>query len=58
MKVLLGGKSIQTKPSASIGKGGEADVFNIGGGRALKIFKPPTHPDFDPEGTAFSRDYP
>lgn len=29
-----------------INKGGEADVFDIGNGLALKIFKPPDHPDY------------
>ncbi|MEK7130614.1 MAG: hypothetical protein AAB793_03095, partial [Patescibacteria group bacterium] len=30
-----------------ISKGGEAEVFDIGGGLALKIFKPPDHSDYD-----------
>ncbi len=34
-------------PAMSIGKGGEADVFDIGGGEAAKIFKPPDHPDYE-----------
>jgi len=46
MEVLVGGKRIRTNPSMSIGKGGEADIFNIGNGMALKLFKPPNHPDF------------
>ncbi len=45
----VGGRSIQATPSMAIGKGGEADVYDIGKGRALKIYKPPDHPDFDGE---------
>jgi len=29
-----------------IGSGGEAEVFDLGGGIALKRFKPPAHPDY------------
>jgi len=45
MYVYLDGKRINLNPSMSIGKGGEADVFEYKG-RAVKIFKPPDHPDF------------
>ncbi len=45
MDVLVNGKRIRLDPTQSIGKGGEADIFAIGGGTALKLFKPPTHPD-------------
>ncbi|WP_239651337.1 hypothetical protein [Neosynechococcus sphagnicola] len=34
------------KPQKAIGKGGEADVYDIGGGKALKVFKSPSHPDY------------
>lgn len=44
-EVLVAGKRIRVQPSQSIGKGGEADVYDIGGGVALKIFKAPSHPD-------------
>jgi H/ACA ribonucleoprotein complex subunit 3 len=45
-EVYLKGKAITLDPKRIIGSGGEADIFNIGGGYALKIFKPPTHPDY------------
>ena len=45
----MGGHSVRAAPSMAIGKGGEADVYDIGKGRALKIYKPPNHPDFDGE---------
>lgn len=47
MDVYVGGKRIHLDPKKSIGKGGEADVYDIGGGMALKCFKPPDHPDYD-----------
>ena len=46
MEYLIGRKRVRPDPQQAIGKGGEADVFNVGG-VALKIFKPPSHPDFD-----------
>lgn len=45
MEIYVKGKLI--KSVKFIGKGGEAEVFDIGGGAALKIFKPPDHPDYD-----------
>jgi hypothetical protein len=52
MHVFVGGRKIKLDPAASIGKGGEADVFDIGGGFALKLFKPPDHPDFEGDADA------
>lgn len=46
MEVYIRGRRIRPKPNQSIGKGGEADVFDIGAGKALKVFKPPNHPDY------------
>src|SRR5947209_18669848 len=46
MDVYLDGKRIALDPKKSIGKGGEADVYDIGRGRALKVFKSPDHPDY------------
>jgi H/ACA ribonucleoprotein complex subunit 3 len=46
MDIYISGKRIRLKASQSIGKGGEADVYNIGGGKAVKVFKPPDHPDY------------
>lgn len=44
--VYLEGKKLRLDPSRALGKGGEADVFDLGDGRALKLFKPPEHPDY------------
>lgn len=46
MDVYVEGKRIRLDPAQSCGKGGEADIFDIGGGKALKLFKPPNHPDY------------
>lgn len=45
-ELYLEGKRLRLDPSRALGKGGEADVFDLGDGRALKVFKPPEHPDF------------
>ncbi len=44
--VYLRRKRVRIDPSACLGKGGEADVFDLGGGTALKIWKTPEHPDY------------
>ncbi|UBF26615.1 hypothetical protein K9N68_00960 [Kovacikia minuta CCNUW1] len=46
MDVYVNGKKIRADPKRAIGKGGEADVFDIGQGKALKLFKQPHHPDY------------
>ncbi len=46
MDVYWRGKRLRLDPSRSLGKGGEAEVFDIGKGKALKLFKLPDHPDF------------
>jgi hypothetical protein len=46
MDVYLEGKKVRLDPTRALGKGGEADVFDLGDGRALKVFKPPEHPDY------------
>ncbi len=45
MEVYIGGKRIKISPAQSVAKGGEADIFKLQGGLALKLFKPPDHPD-------------
>lgn len=47
MEVYIEGKRVRIDPARSIGKGGEADVFDIGGGVAIKIFKSPNHLDLN-----------
>lgn len=46
MQINLEGNRITVTPKQSIGKGGEADVFLLTDGRALKIYKSPDHPDY------------
>lgn len=43
--VYLDGKRVSLSPSQAIGKGGEADVYDIGNGKVLKLFKDGKHPD-------------
>ncbi len=45
MQVYVRSKRISVAPTDSIGKGGEADVYRIPGGHALKVFKGENHPD-------------
>jgi H/ACA ribonucleoprotein complex subunit 3 len=47
MNVYLKGKKIKVNPSKSIGKGGEADIYDIGSGLVLKLFKQSDHPDLN-----------
>lgn len=44
--IELEGKRLRLDPSQAIGKGGEADIYDLGDGRAFKLFKTATHPDF------------
>jgi len=37
--------SMRLDPARALGKGGEAEVFEVAPGRAVKIFKAPDHPD-------------
>ncbi len=45
-EVLLGGRRLKLDPAKTLGTGGEADVYDIGSGLALKIYKGPDHPDY------------
>lgn len=47
MEVLLNGARTSLSPKKSIGKGGEADIYDIGRGKALKVYKMSDHPDYD-----------
>jgi len=47
MDIYVAGKLHRLSPSKSIGKGGEADVYDLGNGQVAKIYKQPDHPDFD-----------
>jgi len=45
MNVFVNGQRLHIAPHDAIGKGGEADIYAIGGNLALKLFKLPDHPD-------------
>ncbi|WP_017297534.1 hypothetical protein [Nodosilinea nodulosa] len=46
MDIYINGKKVRADPSRAIGKGGEADVFQLDSTTALKLFKPPNHADY------------
>ncbi|MCD4762019.1 hypothetical protein K8R32_03615 [bacterium] len=45
MEIKVRNRRVRVSPTQAIGKGSEADVYDIGQGIALKIFKTPGHPD-------------
>jgi H/ACA ribonucleoprotein complex subunit 3 len=52
--VYINGRRLQLSPNKVIGKGGEADIYNIGKGQVLKLYKQPNDPDYigNPEAQA------
>jgi len=40
------GRSISLSPSDKIGEGGEAEIFRFEADKAIKLYKPASHPDF------------
>jgi hypothetical protein len=44
--VWIDGARVALAASALLGQGGEAEVYDLGDGRAVKWWKPPDHPDF------------
>lgn len=43
--VVVDGQRVDVTRLAVLGQGGEADVYDLGDGRALKLYKRPDHPD-------------
>jgi H/ACA ribonucleoprotein complex subunit 3 len=43
----IDGARVQLAPAQLLGQGGEAEVYDLGDGRVLKWWKPPSHPDYD-----------
>jgi len=56
-RITVGNRSVDPGRLPAVGQGGEADVFDLGDGRALKLYKDADHPDFarDPAGAAAAR---
>jgi hypothetical protein len=52
--VWLEGARVALDPAALLGQGGEAEVYDLGDGRALKWWKPADHPDFAGDPAAAS----
>ena len=46
MDIYLNQKRIKLNPKAAIGKGGEADIYDLKNGKVLKLFKTADHPDY------------
>ncbi|MCE9575346.1 MAG: hypothetical protein K8W52_19500, partial [Deltaproteobacteria bacterium] len=45
MKVWIDDARVELAPTAVLGQGGEAEVYDLGDGRAAKLFKTAAHPD-------------
>jgi tRNA A-37 threonylcarbamoyl transferase component Bud32 len=45
--VWVDGERHKLEPSALLGQGGEAEVYDLGDGRVVKWWKPAEHPDFE-----------
>jgi len=45
--VWIDGAKVTLEAAALLGQGGEAEVYDLGGGRVCKWWKPADHPDFD-----------
>ncbi|MFN0251942.1 MAG: hypothetical protein ACKV2T_34015 [Kofleriaceae bacterium] len=45
--VWIDGERVKLEPSALLGQGGEAEVYDLGDSRVVKWWKPAEHPDFD-----------
>lgn len=58
MDVYINSKKIRADPKKAIGKGGEANVFQLDHTTALKLFKAPNHPDYqgNPQEQQVARD--
>lgn len=54
--LYLNGKPIKIDSTRLIGSGGEGDVWDIGNGVALKVFKTPDHPDYSGTDPQSERD--
>jgi hypothetical protein len=46
MRVWVNGRQVRLDPAHALGKGGEADIFDLGNGKVLKLFKGADHPDY------------
>ena len=47
MNFTIAKQTVRVMPAMAKGKGGEADIYELPGGRALKVFKAPDHPDYE-----------
>ncbi len=54
MDITIEGKRFRTDPTKLIGQGGEAEIYNLGNGSVLKLYKTSTHPDFSGNKSAMA----
>ncbi len=47
MNIYLNQRQIKLSPKMAIGKGGEADIYDLKNGKVLKLFKTADHPDYE-----------
>jgi hypothetical protein len=52
--VWLEERRVELAPAALLGQGGEAEVYRLADGRALKWWKPPDHPDYAGDAAAIA----
>lgn len=45
MKVCLDGQALTLRPAQLLATGGEAEIYDLGDGQVLKLWKQPEHPD-------------
>ncbi|MFA6437238.1 MAG: hypothetical protein WC242_03675 [Candidatus Paceibacterota bacterium] len=45
-EIYVNGQRVRLSQNKLIGQGGEAEIYDLGNGKALKVFKTPDHPDF------------
>lgn len=50
--LYLDGKAVRLRASALLAQGGEAEVYDLGDGNVVKLFKQPGHPDFAADAAA------
>ena len=57
LSLTIGGKAFRIDPTNPLGQGGEACVYDLGDGRVVKVFRPPSDPTFalDPSAKAAAK---
>ncbi|MEK7641648.1 MAG: hypothetical protein AAB365_01485 [Patescibacteria group bacterium] len=56
MDIMIGKRKVRVGSLKAIGKGGEADILDLGSGLILKLFKTPDHPDYAGDSPELKRE--